>query len=64
LRQCTPAEAAEIFSRYADHVTCKAALANPDPEVQQLALTVLKEFANAGDPFAVEILARLKTPPR
>ena len=41
---------------YADHETCRAALKNPDPGVRAIALSVLKDFAESGDPFSIEIL--------
>lgn len=50
-------EAHALFARYADHATCAAALKNPHPEVQALALETLKEFAEQGNPFARELLA-------
>jgi hypothetical protein len=49
-------EALTIFERYADHITCGAALQNPDLSVRELGLNLLKEWAEKGDPFAVEVL--------
>lgn len=57
LAECDLAEAQRIFTRFADHETCRAALRNPDPNVRELATRTLHEFADAGDPFAREILA-------
>lgn len=59
LAQCPPEQARAIFARYADHVTCEAALKNPHPEVRALALETLREFAAAQNPFAREILQSL-----
>jgi len=56
LTSCTIEEATQILERYADHATCEAALANPDPRVRELALPILEEFAESGDPFASQIL--------
>jgi hypothetical protein len=56
LKECTAAEAKALLARYADHETCRALLDNPHEEARQLALQLLREFADEGDPFAVEIL--------
>ncbi len=58
LLTCTHLEAKQIFSRYLDHVTALAALENPDPAVQALALDLLRELAAANNPFAVEALQK------
>jgi hypothetical protein len=57
LSRCTLEEAEEIFRRYADHATCTAALQNPNEPVRRLAMATLREFADAGDPFAQRMLA-------
>jgi hypothetical protein len=59
LAECLPEQARAYFARYADHVTCEAALKNPHPEVRALALEALHEFAAAHNPFAREILRSL-----
>lgn len=56
LRICTRAEAEQIFARFLDHVTAQAALENPDPAVRALALELLRELADANNPFAAEAL--------
>jgi hypothetical protein len=64
LAACSPEEARAHFARYADHVTCEAALRNPHPEVRALATETLREFAAAQNPFARELLRALgETPP-
>ncbi len=64
LAACSPEEARAHFARYADHVTCEAALRNPHPEVHALAIETLREFAAAQNPFARELLRGLgETPP-
>ena len=62
LALCAPDEAAALFARYADHVTCAAALTNPHAEVRALALETLREIAAEGNPFAREILAGRRDP--
>ncbi len=62
LALCAPAEAAALFARYADHITCAAALTNSHAEVRALALETLREFAAEGNPFAREILAQQYVP--
>lgn len=57
LAACELERAREIFDRYVDHETCRAALLNPREQVQELARTTLKDMAASGDPFAREILA-------
>lgn len=56
LRTATPEEVRALFARYADHAVCEQALQNPHPEVRELALELLREFAEAGDPFARDLL--------
>lgn len=60
LAACDLAEAQSIFARYADHETCRAALRNPDAGVRDLAARTLREFADAGNPFAREMLAEVR----
>lgn len=57
------AEARVMFDRFVDWQTCQAALLNPDPEVRQMALGCLREFAAEGDPFSQAILSAGKIPP-
>jgi len=59
LRACLPEEAHRLFSRYVDHETCRAALANPHPEVHALAVETLRELAAGHNPFAREMLSEL-----
>ena len=63
LAQCPPEQARAVFARYADHVTCEAALKNPHPEVRAIAIETLREFAAAQNPFAREILQSLGEAP-
>jgi len=49
-------EAKAILDRYMDHVVLTAALKNPQPEVQELALEHLRTLARDEDPFARNIL--------
>lgn len=56
LTTCSYDKAASMFKRYTDHVTCRAALQNTDSKVCDLALGLLKQLAQSGDPFSVEIL--------
>lgn len=56
LSVCDLEEAKNHFSRYIDHVTCLAAMTNPDPRVRALGLAGLKDLAEDGNPFAVAAL--------
>lgn len=56
LRTCSYDEAVSMFKRYADHETCRAALQNSDPRIRAIALDVLRDMAESGDPFSAEIL--------
>lgn len=56
LKGCSYQDALSFFERYADHLTCKAVLENPNPSVRDLGMNLLKEWANEGDPFALDIL--------
>ena len=51
-----PDEARALLDRYADHAVCAKALGNPHPEVREMAREILVEFAEAGDPFARDLL--------
>lgn len=57
-------EARALFARYADHVVCERALANPDAAVRSLARRVLDELAAQGDWFSRDVLARLDSAPQ
>ncbi len=57
-------EARALFARYADHVVCERALANPDAAVRSLARGVLEELAAQGDWFSRDVLARLDSAPQ
>jgi hypothetical protein len=57
---CDAEEAAGLFSRYIDHATCEAALANPNPAVREIGLAGLRELAADGNPFAIAALKKLE----
>ena len=59
LAVCNAQEAVALFDRYIDHVTCEAALTNPDPEVKELGLSGLRELAADGNPFALAALKKM-----
>jgi hypothetical protein len=61
LQHCVPDEAKAVFERYADHDTCRAALQNPDPCVQEMGRALLRQWAESGDPFAREVLNEFNT---
>jgi len=48
------------FARFRSPDAALGATTNPDPKVQELGLSILKELAEAGDPFAQEHLDRLR----
>jgi HEAT repeat protein len=48
--------AAALLGRYSDWEVLRAALENPAPEVRELALSHLREFAAEGDPFSQAVL--------
>jgi hypothetical protein len=50
------ATARGLLDRFADWRTCESALLNPDPEVREIALGYLREFAADGDPFSQALL--------
>jgi len=56
LPSATPQEAAAMLERYSEWQVLQSALENPAPEVRELAMTHLREFAAAGDPFSLAIL--------
>jgi hypothetical protein len=58
----TPEEAATLLGRYSEWQVLLAALENPSPEVRELAMTHLREFAAAGDPFSLAILEGRELP--
>jgi len=49
-------EATFMLERYAEWQVLETALSNPSHEVQDLAIGLLREFAEAGDPFSRDIL--------
>lgn len=49
-------EAQEMLGRYSEWQVLTAALENPSAAVRELAMTHLREFAAAGDPFSLAIL--------
>lgn len=55
-------EASEMLSRYSEWQVLVPALENPSPEVRELAMTHLREFAAAGDPFSQAILEGRELP--
>ncbi len=60
LRTATPEEADALFDRYIDHAVLTAALANPHDTVRARALSLLRDLAAAGDPFARDAIAQLQ----
>lgn len=56
LPTASPDEATAMLGRYSEWQVLLAALENPSPEVRELAMTHLREFAAAGDPFSLAIL--------
>ncbi len=63
LSTATPELAKSLFDRFTDWKTCEAALQNPHPEVRELAVMHLSEFASDGDPFSQAILENRTIPP-
>ncbi len=55
-------EAQELLGRYSEWQVLVAALENPSAEVRELAMTHLREFAAAGDPFSLAILEGRELP--
>ena len=56
------AEAQAMLERYSEWQVLTAALENPLSEVRELAMTHLREFAAAGDPFSQAILEGRELP--
>ena len=54
MKSCNAERAAELISIFVDHAVLEAALVNPDPAVQELGRAYLRQFAEEGDPFALE----------
>lgn len=55
-------EAENLLGRYSEWEVLRAALENPLPEVRELAMGHLREFAAAGDPFSLAILEGRELP--
>lgn len=55
LKTCDLATARALLSRFMDRVVLEAALDNPDPDVQALGKVHLRQFAEEGDPFAIDL---------
>jgi hypothetical protein len=55
-------EAEAMLGRYSEWQVLVPALQNPSPEVRELAMTHLREFAAAGDPFSQAILEGRELP--
>ena len=58
----TAVEAREMLERYSDWEVLSVAMSHPAPEVRELALEHLREFAAEGDPFSQAILAGRPVP--
>ena len=58
----TLAEVTEMLERYSEWQVLIAALENPSADVRELAMTHLREFAAAGDPFSLAILEGRELP--
>jgi hypothetical protein len=54
LKSCDPDRARELFNDYIDTAVLEAALDNPDPAVQEIGRVHLRQFAEDGDPYAIE----------
>lgn len=55
-------EALALLDRYSEWQVLQAALENPSLEVRELAMSHLREFAAAGDPFSLAILEGREIP--
>jgi hypothetical protein len=55
-------EAEMMLNRYSEWQVLVPALQNPSPAVRELAMTHLREFAAAGDPFSLAILEGRELP--
>jgi len=62
LPTATLQEATDLLDRYSVWQVLQSALENPSPEVRELAMTHLREFAAAGDPFSLAILEGREIP--
>ena len=62
LSSASLAEAQAMLERYSEWQVLTAALENPLSEVRELAMTHLREFAAAGDPFSQAILEGRELP--
>ena len=62
LPACNEDEGLELLKRSPSPRIAKAALENPSPEVRDLAMSHLREFAAAGDPFSLAILEGREIP--
>lgn len=62
LPRATAAEAREMLERYSDWEVLSVALNHPAPEIRELTLSHLREFAAEGDPFSQAILAGRPVP--
>jgi hypothetical protein len=62
LPTCEEHEGLELLKRSTSPRIAKAALQNPSPEVRELAMNHLREFAAAGDPFSLAILEGREIP--
>ncbi len=62
LPTATLAEAQAMLERYSEWQVLVAAMENPLAEVRELAMTHLREFAAAGDPFSLAILEGRELP--
>jgi hypothetical protein len=51
-----------MLARYSEWQVLQSALENPSPEVRELAMSHLREFAAAGDPFSLAILEGREIP--
>lgn len=62
LPTATAEEATAMLGRYSEWQVLLTALENPWPEVRELAMSHLREFAAAGDPFSLAILEGRELP--
>jgi hypothetical protein len=62
LPACEEDEGIELLRRSPSPRIAEAALENPSPEVRELAMSHLREFAAAGDPFSLAILEGREIP--
>ncbi len=62
LPTATAEEAVAMLGRYSEWGVLQSALENPAPEVRELAMSHLREFAAEGDPFSLAILEGRKLP--